>query len=148
MALAVKKSIVILGCQMPVILQWIKHASTDHFNNFFKIKENNLIFLLRFTICNNIILDKLVVFFQTRYISNAYHYFLIDKYDMELWIESTKDPKCPLAAARCVSARGLWVSLELTSKSSSLLYREKSEKTLNFVSFSFENPCRNVIFQV
>ena len=55
-----------------------KHASTDHFNNFFKIKENNLIFLLRFTICNNIILDKLVGVFQTRYISNAYHYFLID----------------------------------------------------------------------
>ena len=115
---------------------------------FFKIKENNLIFLLRFTICNNIILDKLVVFFQTRYISNAYHYFLIDKNDMELWIESTKDPKCPLVAARRVAARGLWVSLELTSKSSSLLYREKSEKTLNFVSFSFGNPCRSIIFQV
>jgi len=128
MALAVKKSIVILGCQMPVILQWIKHASTDHFNNFFKIKENNLIFLLRFTICNNIILDKLVVFFQTRYISNAYHYFLIDKNDMELWIESTKDPKCPLVATRRVAARGLWVSLELASKSSSLLYREKCWK--------------------
>ena len=74
---------------------------------FFKIKENNLIFLLRFTICNNMLLDKLVVFFQTRYISNAYHYFLIDKNDMELWIESTKDPKRPLAAARCVAARGL-----------------------------------------
>ena len=53
------------------------------------------------------LLDKLVVFFQTRYISNAYHYFLIDKNDMELWIESTKDPKRPLAAARCVAARGL-----------------------------------------
>ena len=74
-----------------------------------KIKENNLIFLLRFTICNNMLLDKLVVFFQTRYISNAYHYFLIDKNDMELWIESTKNPRCPLAATWHVAKKtGPW----------------------------------------